>query len=136
MWRRVWIYTRTGKRSTSYALRWYGDDGRVHTKAASTVRRMAEQMRRELEMRLNSDESFEQPKIRLEAFIKEHLTLIEHQVRPSTLRDHRAISQEFMARSFPMGVYGGGLRKASRSCPVGLGCGGIRGPVRDAKSSR
>ena len=35
-----------------------------------------------------------------------------------------------------MVLYGGGLRKASRSWPVGLGWGGIRGPVRDAKSKR
>ena len=83
MWRRVWIHAREGKRGVSYALRWYGDDGRIHTKTVSRNQRAAEQRRRELESKLNSGEYLDEVRINLKDFMRDHLDLIKQPGRTS-----------------------------------------------------
>ena len=97
MWRRVWLNERKGKRRTSYALRWYGDDGRIKTKAGSSDHRVAEQMRREYELKLNSGEYCDQELITFEDFTKEHQELILNQVVPATHEDYGQCFERFGA---------------------------------------
>lgn len=84
-WRKVWICERKGKRRRAYSLRWYGEDGRVKTKAASSDKRIAEQMRCARELRINSEDYSERPAMRLSEFAAEHLRLQERRITTGSM---------------------------------------------------
>lgn len=97
-WHRVWFYVRKGKRRTTYALRWFGMDGRVKTESVGTDKKLAERLRRQREAELNAGTYQEVRPIGLGAFITEHLTLMQGQVTRSTLDGERIVLNRFLAR--------------------------------------
>jgi integrase len=96
-WHRVWFSIRKGKRRTIYALRWFGTDGRVRTESVGTDKKLAERLRRQREAELNTGTYQEVRPIGLGAFITEHLTLMQGQVRSSTLDGERIVLNRFLA---------------------------------------
>jgi integrase len=95
MWHRVWMYERKGKRGTSYHLRWYGEDGRIKTRAAGRNERNAEQSRRELEMQINSGSFAEESSMKLFDFLKEHLELVKPRLAAASYEEYNACYERF-----------------------------------------
>jgi len=87
MWRRVWIRDRKGSRRTNYSIRWYGSDGRLHETAASSSRKIAEQIRRRKELEINSPEYSDTRAISLGDFAREHLALTAARHAARTARE-------------------------------------------------
>ncbi len=97
MWRRVWLYERKGKRGKSYNLRWYGDDGRMKTRAAGSNARAAEQARREFETQLNGGTYVDQKSVRLFEFLEEHLELVKPRLAEGSYVEYKACFERFKA---------------------------------------
>jgi hypothetical protein len=89
-WTRVWFYIRKGKRRTTYALRWFGTDGRVKTESVGPDKKLAERLRRQREAELNTGTYQEVRPMRLGAFITEHLALMQGQLCPRAYAAKRA----------------------------------------------
>lgn len=97
MWRRAWLYERRGKRGTTYHIRWYGEDGRMRTRAAGRNERAAEQARRELELRINGGAYEEQSALRLSEYLEEHLEAVKARLAAGSVREYERCFKSFLA---------------------------------------
>jgi integrase len=76
MWHRVWIHTRKTKKGKSHSVRWYDRRGRQQSQTVGSDKRLAERLRSEKEVALNSPEQ-ELDRISYNDFVTEELGVLD-----------------------------------------------------------
>jgi len=96
-WQRVWIDTRNGKRGTSYRLRWYDVEGRQRSESVGSDAAQAETERRRKEAEINAGDYRDVQPASLGGYTEEHLELLDGQVQPATVKEHREALNRLVA---------------------------------------
>jgi integrase len=94
MWHRVWIHTRKTKKGKSYSIKWYDHRGRQHAKTVGSDRRLAERIRSEKEVALNSPEK-ELDSISYSDFVTEELDVLGKRLAASSVIDAKRALRYF-----------------------------------------
>jgi integrase len=95
MWQRVWIWERRLKRGKAYSLRWRDDQGHVRTESVGPDRRLAERLRSQREVELNSGQLQTTRPVRYEEFVKEELKVMAGRLASSSLDGTRFVLGNF-----------------------------------------
>jgi integrase len=85
MWRRVWIWKRKAKKGVTYYVRWRDQGGRVRSESIGTDRKLAERLRSQREVEINSRGFCEVAAIPYDEFVQEELVILRGRVSPGTV---------------------------------------------------
>jgi len=97
-WRKVWLIKRQRKRGSSYALRWYDENGDMRSEGVGPDRKLAESLRRRREYEINSPDHVEVQRIASDKFAAEFLISERGKVAESTLKQVDIVLRHFFGQ--------------------------------------